>query len=64
MILSTHVSGIASNVVSFSGVVINFYNNESNKIYLSAKVYTFLIAALVSDNFSAQDIHICLEKIG
>ena len=44
MIFSVHTSGIASTVVSFSGVILN--NSESNKTYHSANVSIFLIAAL------------------
>ena len=36
MILSAHVSGIANNAVSFSGIVISLNSSESNKTYLSA----------------------------
>ena len=32
-ILSDHVSGIASNAVSFPGVVMSLNNNQSNKTY-------------------------------
>ena len=39
-----HVSGTARTVVSFSGLILN--SSESNGIYLSASVSTFLIAAL------------------
>ena len=44
IILSAHVSGTARTAVSFSGVILN--NSESNRMYLSANVSTFLIAAL------------------
>ena len=44
MILSTHVSGTAGNTVSFSGLILN--NRKTNRMYLSANVCTFLIAAL------------------
>ena len=44
MILSTHVSGIASTAASFSGVILN--NRESSRIYCLLIVSTFLIAAL------------------
>ena len=44
MILSVHTSGTASIAVSLSGVILN--NSETNKMYHSAKVSTFLIAAL------------------
>ena len=43
MILSAHTSGTASTAVSFSGVILN--NSESHKMYHSANVSTFLIAA-------------------
>ena len=39
-----HISGTASTPVSFSGVILN--NTESNKMYHSAKVSTFLVVAL------------------
>ena len=48
MILSVHVSGTARTAVSFSGVILN--NSESNRIYLSANISTFLIAALEVGN--------------
>ena len=44
MILSVHISATARTAVSFSGVILN--NSESNGMYLSAKVSTFLIDAL------------------
>ena len=44
MILSAHVSGTARTADSFSGVILK--NRESNRIYLSAKGSTFLIAVL------------------
>ena len=47
IILSMHISGIASNAVSFSGVVTILDNNESNSIYFSAKIPTFWIAVLL-----------------
>ena len=40
-IVSAHTSGMASNAISFSGVVTILNNNESNNIYLSANVSTF-----------------------
>ena len=49
MILSVHVSGTTRTAVSFSGVILN--NNESNRMYLSAKVSIFLIDALEVGNF-------------
>ena len=45
---NTHVSGTAQTAVFFSGVI--FSNRESNKMYLSANVSTFLIAALEVGN--------------
>ena len=41
MILSVHVSGTARTAVSFCGVIIN--NSESNRMYHSANISTFLI---------------------
>ena len=48
MILSAQVSGTARTAVSFFGVILN--NRESNRIYLSANVSTFLIADLEVGN--------------
>ena len=48
IILSVHVSGTAKTAVYFSGVFLN--NSESNKMYLSANVSTFLIAGLEVGN--------------
>ena len=48
IILPAHISGTARTAVSFSGVILN--NSESNRIYLYAKVSTFLIAALEVGN--------------
>ena len=48
--LHNNSSGIANNVVSFSGVVIILNNNESNSTYFSAKVSTFQITVLVLGN--------------
>ena len=48
MILSVHVSGTAKTAVSSSGVILNI--RESNRMYLSANVSTFLIAALEVGN--------------
>ena len=48
MILSVHISRTARTAVSFSGVILN--NKESNRMYLSANVSTFLIAALEMGN--------------
>ena len=46
-----------NNAVSFSGVVTNLSNTESNKIFLSAKASIFLTAAFVWSNYSMQDIN-------
>ena len=48
MILSAHVSGTARIADSFSGAILN--NRESNRMYLSANISTFLIAALEVGN--------------
>ena len=48
IILSEHISETARTVVSFSGVILN--NSESNRMYLSANVSTFLIAILEDGN--------------
>ena len=48
MILSAHISGTARMAVSFSGVILN--NSESNRMYFSANVSTFLIDALEVGN--------------
>ena len=48
MILLGHFSGTARTAVSFSGVILN--NRESNRMYLSANISTFLIAALEVGN--------------
>ena len=44
MILSVQISGTARTAVSLSGVILN--NRDSSRMYLSANVSTFLIAAL------------------
>ena len=44
IILSVHVFGTARTAVFFSGVFLN--NSESNRMYHSAHISTFLIAAL------------------
>ena len=44
IILSAHISGTDGTAVFFSGVILN--NKESNRIYNSANVSTFLIVAL------------------
>ena len=46
IILSMHISGIANNAVSFSGVVVSLNNNESNNIHLFASTSTLHIALL------------------
>ena len=43
MILLTHISGIANNAVSLSGVVTSLNNNESNRTKFSANVSTFFM---------------------
>ena len=48
MILSAHISGTARTAVSFSAVILN--NSESNRMYLSANISPFLIAALEVGN--------------
>ena len=48
IILSAHTSGTASTAVSLSGVILNI--SESNKMYHSANVSNFLIAALELGN--------------
>ena len=48
IILSVHISGTARTAVSFSGVILN--NSESNRMYLSAHISTFLIAVLEVGN--------------
>ena len=45
-----HISGIAYNAVSFSGVVISLNNNEPNNIYLSASTSTLHIVLLKLGN--------------
>ena len=50
IILSAQISGTAITAVSFSGVGVILNNNESNKMYHSANVSTFLIAALELGN--------------
>ena len=51
IILSAHISGMANNAISFSGVVTNL-NNESSNIYFSASVSTWWIAFFVLGNLS------------
>ena len=48
--MSAHVSGIANNVVSFSGIVTNLNNNESSNIYLSPSTSMLHIALLELGN--------------
>ena len=48
IILSVHVSGTARTAVSFSSVILN--DSEFNRMYLSAKVSTFLIVGLEVGN--------------
>ena len=48
MISSVQLSGTARTADSLSGVILN--NRESNRIYLSANISTFLIAALEVGN--------------
>ena len=50
IILSVQISGIANIAVSFSGVGVILNNSEPNKMYHSARVNTFLIAALELGN--------------
>ena len=59
IILSAHISVIASNAVSFSGIITLLNNNESNSIYLSANVSTFIVADLVLGSLFVQDVDIC-----
>ena len=44
IILPVQLPGTARTAISFSGVILN--NSESNRMYLSANVATFLTAAL------------------
>ena len=53
IILSAQFSGTAKTTNSLSGVILN--NSESNSIYLSANVSTFLIAALEGAIYFATD---------
>ena len=50
IILSVQFSGIANTAVSFSGVGVILNNSESNKMYHSANLSTFIIAALKLGN--------------
>ena len=45
-----HISGVANNAVSFSGVVISLNNNESNNLYHSASTSTLHIVLLELGN--------------
>ena len=56
MILSTYISGTVNSAVSFSGIVTNLNNSESNKINLSSKVSTLHMALhLLGNLFWAKD---------
>ena len=46
IILSAHISGIANNVVSLPGIVVNLNNNEFNIIYFSASTSNSLYHCL------------------
>ena len=48
IILLAHISGTASTATSFSGIILN--NSESNRMYHSSNVFTFLVAALEVGN--------------
>ena len=48
LILSVQVSGTERTAVSFYGLILN--NSESNRIYISGNVSTFLIAAFEVGN--------------
>ena len=62
MILSAHISGIADNPVSFSGIVISLNSSESSKIYLSASASTLCIALFELGNlFYAKYNYISLK---
>ena len=50
-ILSAQFSGTANTVVSFSGVGVILNTNQSNKMYPSANVCSFLITVLELGNF-------------
>ena len=54
IILLVHISETARTAISFSGVILN--NSESNRMYLSANVFTFLIAALEVGNLFVPNI--------
>ena len=43
-------NSMANSVVSFSGVVTNLNNNQSNNIYFSANVSTLQIAVFILGN--------------
>ena len=59
IILSAQFSGTANTAVSFSGIGVILNKNESNNIYCSANVSTFLIAALQLGNLFSIDIDKC-----
>ena len=48
--LSTHTSGIANTAVSFYGLDTSLNNNESNRMYFSARASIILIADLALGN--------------
>ena len=50
IILSVHISGIANNVASFSGVEIILNSKKSSNIYFVTNVSTFWNAVLVLGN--------------
>ena len=50
IMLLAQISGTANTDVSFSGVGVILNNSESNKMYHSASVSTFLIVALEKGN--------------
>ena len=54
IILLAHTSGTASTAVSSSGIILN--NSESNKMYHSANISTFLIGALEVDSLILHQI--------
>ena len=58
IIILVHVSGTARTAVTFPGVILN--NSESNRMYLSVNVSTFLIAALEVGNLFCPNIDKCL----
>ena len=56
-----HISGIANNAISFSGVVTIINNKESNKIYLSPNFPTFQIADFILGDLFELDTDINFE---